>query len=523
MISSEALIFDSFIYTLVILRTILLLLIFSVHFNVMHGQDGYPREFRGVWVATVGNIDWPSAKNLSSEEQKKEILELLDLLKSMNFNAIVFQIRPSADAFYNSKYEPWSFYLNGVYDKAPFPYYDPLAFIIEETHKRGMEFHAWLNPYRAVVNFREYRSNPFPLTYEKSEWFINHGTNKYFDPGLPEVRTYTNKVVSDIVQHYDIDAIHFDDYFYPYKIKGEEFDDQRSFKSHGGDFYPDQRDDWRRENVNLIIQELQHTIKSKKPWVQFGISPFGVWRNQSVDQRGSATQAGQTNYDDLYADITLWMKKGWIDYILPQAYWHIGHKKADYKEVVQWWAKNSFGTKLYIGHGLYKLGKKNEDEAWNTKNPTQIEHQLEFNKKISKVQGSVFFSAKSLVQNPFDINGILEHTFFKHPILQPIVNKNEKYTPQPVSNARLSKIKNKQYLLEWEVVPENISFQASKFLVYLFKQGETHNINKASNIIALTGETQLIIPKKTIQSGQSLIIIAVSKNNDLSSPVSIKF
>ena len=523
MISTEELIFDSFIHTCYILRPILLLLIFFINFNYVSSQETYPREFRGVWVATVGNIDWPSAKNLSSDQQKKEILNLLNLFKSLNFNAIVFQIRPSADAFYNSKYEPWSFYLNGENDKAPFPYYDPLAFIIEETHKRGMEFHAWLNPYRAVVNYKEYRSNPFPLTYEKPEWFINHGTNKYFDPGLPEVRAYTNKVVTDIVQHYDIDAIHFDDYFYPYKIKDEVFDDLRSFKAYGGDFYPDQLENWRRENVNRIIQELHHTIKTMKPWVQFGISPFGVWRNQSDDLRGSATEAGQTNYDDLYADIVLWMKNGWVDYILPQAYWHIGHEKADYKEVVEWWSRNSYSTNLYIGHGLYKLGKMNENQAWKVQNPTQIERQLELNKQIPNIKGSVFFSAKSLIQNPYQIKGILENNFYQNPILQPIVNKNEKYTPQPVSNARLTKMKNKQYLLEWEVIPEKISFQAVKFLVYIFKQGEANNINKVSNIIGLTGETQLIIPKKTIQAGNSLIIIGVSKNNDLSSPVSLQF
>lgn len=522
MISTEGSIFDIIIQFCPMLRSIVFLYIFLCHFNTLNCQTSFPREFRGVWVATVGNIDWPSDKNLSTEEQKKEIIQMLNLFQRLNFNAIIFQIRPSADAFYKSKYEPWSFYLNGENDKAPFPYYDPLAFIIEETHKRGMEFHAWLNPYRAVVNYKEFRSNPYPLTYEKSEWFINHGNNKYFDPGLPEVRAYTNMIVTDIVQHYDIDAIHFDDYFYPYKINGETFNDQRSFEAYGGEFYPDQIADWRRQNVNSIIQELQHTIKSKKPWVQFGISPFGVWRNKSVDQRGSNTEAGQTNYDDLYADIVLWMKKGWIDYILPQAYWHIGHKKADYKEVVRWWAKNSYSTNLYIGHGLYRLGKKNENEAWNIQNPTQIERQLMMNKQISNIQGSVFFSAKSLMENPLQINEILENKIFKHPVLQPIVNKDEKFTPQAVRQPRLLKVKNKQYLLEWEAAPENISFQAVKFLVYLFKQGEAHNINKASNIIGLTGKTELLIPKKTIQNGHSILIVAVSKNNDISSPVRLK-
>ncbi len=502
------------------LFVLFLILVFNLNFGA--AQQLLPREFRGVWVATVGNIDWPSAKNLSADQQKKEIINMLDLFKSMNFNAIIFQIRPSADAFYNSKYEPWSFYLNGTNNKAPSPYYDPLAFMIQEAHKRGMELHAWLNPYRAVVNYQEYRSNPFPLTYEKPEWFINYGKNKYFDPGIPEVRAHTIKVVTDIVQNYDVDAIHFDDYFYPYQIKGQEFNDQRSFKTFGGDFYPDQRDNWRRQNVDKIIQELSLTIKSIKPWVQFGISPFGVWRNRTDDQRGSATDAGQTNYDHLYADILLWMKKGWLDYILPQVYWRIGHEKVDYKEIVQWWAGNSFNTKLYIGHGMYRLGNNEEDKAWNLQNPTQIEQQLNVNSSISQIKGSVFFSAKSFTKNPFKINEILSDKYFQTPALQPIANKQEKFAPQPVINARLRKFKNKQYILEWDLMSEKTEHEAVKFLIFQFDGNEVHNINKASNLISLTGETSLLIPKKNLKAGNSLLILAVSRNNNVSSPVRVK-
>ncbi|UCE94146.1 MAG: family 10 glycosylhydrolase [Flavobacteriaceae bacterium] len=504
------------------LRSILFVLIVLVSVFGALAQDSSPREFRGVWVATVGNIDWPSKKNLTSGQQKKEILNLLDLFKRLNFNAVIFQIRPSADAFYNSKYEPWSYYLNGENNKAPHPYYDPLAFIIEETHKRGMEFHAWLNPYRAVVNYQEYRSNPFPLTYEKPEWFINYGKNKYFDPGIPEVRSYTTKIVTDIVQNYDIDAIHFDDYFYPYKIRDEVFDDARSFASHGGNFFPEKKDDWRRENVNYIIRDLHHTIKELKPWVQFGISPFGVWRNQEDDQRGSETLAGQTNYDDLFADILYWMKNGWIDYILPQAYWHIGHEKVSYDKVIRWWSDNSFGTNLYIGHGIYKLGNNKEALAWTKKGPNEIEKQLEMNKSLSSIDGSVFFSAKSFISNTYNINNALKDRFYKHPSLQPIANKSEKFTPQPVTNPKISKIKNKQYLITWDVIPENQSYEAVKFLIYKFKEDEVHNLNKTSNIIALTGETEIRIAKKDIQAGENLIILSVSRNNNLGSPVTVK-
>ena len=493
-----------------------------LHYQCLYSQQDLKREFRGVWIATVGNIDWPSSKNLTSEEQKKEMIKLLDRFKSMNFNAVIFQVRPSADSFYQSRFEPWSYYLNGNNNQAPSPYYDPLAFVVEEAHKRGMELHAWVNPFRAVVNFSEYRSNPFPLTYEKPEWFINYGENKYFDPGIPEVRSYIKNIVTDLVQNYDIDAIHFDDHFYPYKISGQRFDDDRSFSMFGQELYPDHREDWRRQNVNRTIQDLHRTIKAIKPWVQLGVSPFGVWRNQSADQRGSLTDAGQTNYDDLYADVLLWMRNGWIDYVLPQAYWHIGHEKADFREIVRWWSSNSFGTKLYIGHSLYRLGNSGEDRAWSMDGPNQIEQQLQFNSSISQVQGSVFFSARSFDRDPLNINETLTDKYFRYPVLQPVGNDKVKFAPQPVINAKLNRVKNKLYVLEWETITEKTEFQAVKFLVYRFPKNVRQDMKNVADIISLTGEKSLTLSKKELQDAGSLMIIAVSRNNDLSSPVSIK-
>jgi uncharacterized lipoprotein YddW (UPF0748 family) len=497
-----------------------LVLIFFFIYHFGFAQQNTNREFRGVWVATVENIDWPSSKYLNTQQQKKEIIKYLDLFKSLNFNAIIFQIRPAADAFYNSKYEPWSSYLTGTNDKAPTPYYDPLAFVIEETHKRGMEFHAWLNPYRAMVNYKEYQSNPFRLTYEKSEWFINYGKNKYFNPGIPDVRKYTNKIVADIVHNYDIDAIHFDDYFYPYKIKDEKFHDEDSFKDYGGDFYPNKIEDWRRENVNIIIEELYTTIKTIKPWVQFGISPFGVWRNKSVDPAGSDTDAGQSNYDDLYADILLWLKKGWLDYVLPQAYWNIGHKKADYMKIVNWWAENKNTTNLYIGHGIYRLGDKKENRAWKKKNPTEIEKQLSLNNSISQIQGSVFFSAKSFLKNPYQINNLLKTKYYQNPILPPSTNLKENYIPEPVSNIEVNKLKNKIYRLSWESIPENKEKEAVKFIVYQFRKDERIDIKNNSNIIAITGEKYFEMNKKEFKNTNVFVVQAVSRNNNISKAVS---
>ncbi|MCD6544380.1 MAG: family 10 glycosylhydrolase [Flavobacteriaceae bacterium] len=500
-------------------KCIWLVLIVFMLYQFSNAQNKTDREFRGVWIATVENIDWPSSKDLSTKEQKKEIIQLLDLYKSLNFNAIIFQIRPSADAFYNSRYEPWSSYLTGTNDKVPTPYYDPLAFIITETHKRGMEFHAWLNPYRAIVNYKEFHSNPFRLTYEKPEWFINYGKNKYFNPGIPEVRKYTNKIVEDIVQNYDVDAIHFDDYFYPYKIKDENFSDEVAFKTYGGDYYPNNLDDWRRNNVNLIIEELYTTIKTIKPWVQFGISPFGVWRNKSVDPKGSDTDAGQTNYDDLYADVLLWINKGWLDYILPQAYWHIGHKKANYATIVEWWAENSQNVNLYIGQGAYRLDRKKEHRAWKKKKPTEIEKQLDLNKTILQIKGSAFFSGKTFVKNPLEINQILRNKYYQNPVLPPSTNHKKVFIPESVYGVQLKKQKNKKYRLSWESIPENKEKEAIKFMVYKFDKNEHISTDNSSNLLTITGSHYIDMSKKEYKQSHTFVIQAVSRNNNVSNPV----
>ena len=499
------------------------ILLFCFTILILNGISSYSqkyidREFRGVWVATIENIDWPSSKNLSTEQQKKEIIELLDFFKNLNFNAVIFQIRPAADAFYNSKFEPWSSWLTGENGKAPAPYYDPLAFAIAETHKRGMEFHAWLNPYRALVNFKEFQSNPFPLTYEKPEWFVNYGKNKYFNPGIPEVREYTNKIVADIVHNYEVDAIHFDDYFYPYKIAEEVFPDEDAFKEFGAEFYPNQIDDWRRNNVNTIIKELQATIKTIKPWVQFGISPFGVWRNKKIDPLGSETDAGQTNYDDLYADILLWVKNGWLDYILPQAYWNIGFKKADYKAVTNWWAANNYNTNLYMGQAMYRMVNP-KSKPWKKKNKTEIEKQLDFNRSISNISGSVYFSAKSFYKNPLGINEILKNSYYTNPILPPRISKSTLFIPEPVFNIKLDKIKNKKYALTWESIPENKEKEAVKFLVHQFDKNDVIDLKNSKKIIALTGEKEIELDRKDLKNGNIFVIQSASRNNDLSNPV----
>ena len=293
-------------------------------------------EFRGVWVATVDNIDFPSTKYLSSYGQQAEFVSLLDMHKRNGMNAVIVQIRPATDAFYPSQYEPWSEWLTGTQGKPPSPYYDPLEFMITETHKRGMEFHAWMNPYRAVFNINKSSISPTHVTKLHPEWFLDYGGVRYFDPGNKEAQQFVTNVVRDVVSRYNIDAIHFDDYFYPYRIPGKEFGDWKSFQKYGNGL---DKESWRRSNVDSIIVKLSRAIKEQNKNCKFGISPFGVWRNIDKDPEGSNTKAGQTNYDDLYADILLWLKMKWIDYVAPQLYWEFNHKVVGYEVLTDWWAR----------------------------------------------------------------------------------------------------------------------------------------------------------------------------------------
>jgi uncharacterized lipoprotein YddW (UPF0748 family) len=299
----------------------IVILLLLINFQKLIAQPKY--EFRGVWVATVDNIDFPSSKTLSTEAQKAEFISLLEMHKRNGMNAVIVQIRPATDAFYPSQYEPWSEWLTGKQGKPPVPYYDPLKFMITETHKRGMEFHAWMNPYRAEFRIGKSSISPTHITKLHPEWFIDYGGTKYFDPGNKDAQKFVANVVRDVVHRYNIDAIHFDDYFYPYRIAGKEFGDDASFKKYGNGM---EKETWRRSNVDSIICMLSKVIKQENKYCQFGISPFGVWRNIDKDPEGSNTKAGQTNYDDLYADILLWLKMKWIDYVVPQLYWNLDKK-----------------------------------------------------------------------------------------------------------------------------------------------------------------------------------------------------
>lgn len=368
-------------------------------------------EFRAAWIATVTNIDWPTKGTTDPAKQREEYIRMLDMHKKNGLNAVIAQVRPAADAFYPSPYEPWSEWLTGKQGKPPVPYYDPLQFMINEAHQRGMEFHAWLNPYRAVFNIKTTLTDPNHITRTFPDWFLNYGDKKYFDPGNKNAQQFVVNIVRDLVKRYPVDGIHFDDYFYPYRIAGKEFPDQKSYKVFGVGMSVDE---WRRSNVDSIIRHLAIAIKAEKPWVKFGISPFGVWRNNDKDPRGSATSAGQTNYDDLYADILLWLKEGWIDYVAPQLYWEFGHKAAAFEVLLDWWSKNTYGKHCYIGLGIYRAGS---NSAW--KDPNQLPRMIQAVRNTPNMHGVIYFSSKSFEKNPNGWNDSLKNNYYRDPATIP--------------------------------------------------------------------------------------------------------
>jgi uncharacterized lipoprotein YddW (UPF0748 family) len=387
-------------------------------------------EFRAVWIATVDNIDWPSQGNYNTELQKAEFIRQLDMHQRNGMNAVIVQVRPACDAIFPSSIEPWSQWLTGEQGRAPVPFYDPLEFMINETHKRGMEFHAWCNPYRAVFQIGHYTTtivkhgkhkrrksvwhngssiSASHVSMKHPDWILTYGDTKYLDPGNKEVQQYVNDVIRDMLSRYDIDAIHFDDYFYPYRIGGVEFPDNASYLKYG---QGTDKESWRRSNVDSVIKMLHRTIRDVKKNCKFGISPFGVWRNFTKDSLGSDTRAGQTNYDDLYADILLWMKNGWIDYVVPQLYWEFEQKNAPFGVLLDWWGKNHYDRPCYIGLGFYRAGS---NEFWRDKN--QLPRQLHAIRSNPQIGGEVYFSSTSFFRNPYGWNDTLRENFYDYPAL----------------------------------------------------------------------------------------------------------
>ncbi len=353
-------------------------------------------EMRGVWVATVTNRDWPSRPGLGARQQRAELLAHLDTAVRARLNTVMLQVRPTADALWPSPHEPWSQYLTGT--QGTDPGWDPLGTAVAEAHARGLELHAWFNPYRVALHADPTRLAASHPARRNPGWVIPYGGKLYYDPGLPEVRAFVREAMLDAVRRYPVDGVHFDDYFYPYPVAGQTFDDDAAYDRYGAAF-PD-RAAWRRDNVDRLVHETAEAIRTIRPGTRFGISPFGVWRNADGDERGSATRAGVQSYDDLHADTRKWARENWIDYICPQLYWNIGFAAADYAKLLTWWADvvRGSGTQLYAGEALYKAGDPAQPAAWQ--DPAELSRHLTLAKKYPEVRGHVFFAAREVTADP---------------------------------------------------------------------------------------------------------------------------
>jgi len=478
------------------------------------------REFRAAWIATVENIDWPSKKGMLSDIQQRELLEYFDQQQQMGLNAVVVQIRSAADAFYAKSSEPWSEWLTGRQGLAPEPFYDPLEFMIGEAHQRGLEFHAWFNLDRATFGPRASIA-PTNITNQKPEWMLTYGGRKLFNLGVPAVRSYIAGIVANVVREYDVDGIHFDDYFYPYAIAGQVLKDDSTYQTNYNGM---KKDDWRRDNVTKLVMELRDSIRENKPWVKFGISPFGIWKNQRNDPDGSATNGGQSYYE-LYADTRKWAREGLIDYIVPQVYFSSEFNRVPYKTLVDWWTKNTGKAQLYIGHAAYRVGKGSErDPGWWQ--ATQFPDQMRYNRQQQRVQGSVFFSARDLKKNPMAIRDSLQRNFYRYTALVPTMPWLDSIPPLPPRNLKAADT-GEGVELTWHQSAEALDGDgANAYLVYRFdgRQARVKLDDPRFIIARCNGEETTHFIDKTAEQGKryTYVITALDRLNNESREVLVR-
>ena len=497
------------------LRKLILLLALFLATGVgaqIQQQSPYPkREFRGAWIQAVNG----QFRGIPTEKLKQTLIDQLNSLQGAGINAIIFQVRPEADALYASQLEPWSRFLTGVQGQAPSPYWDPMQFMIDECHKRGMEFHAWINPYRVKTSLKSELS-PNHLYNIHPEWFVTYNNQLFFDPALPESRRHICMVVADIVSRYDVDAIHMDDYFYPYPAKGMDFPDDASFARYGGGFT--NRADWRRSNVNILIQKIHETIRGLKPWVKFGISPFGIYRNEKNDPLGSKTN-GLQNYDELYADVLLWARNGWVDYNIPQIYWQIGHPAADYETLVKWWAKNTENRPLFIGQSVMNT-IQNADPK--TPSMNQLPRKMALERAYQTIGGSCQWPASAVVENAGKYRDALVQEYHKYPALVPVFDFMDDKAPGKVR--KVKKVWTEDgYMLFWTPPKAKDEMdRAVQYVVYRFGDKEKVNIDDASHIVAVTRNNFYKLPYKDGKNKCRYVVTALDRLHNESKSVSKK-
>ena len=455
-------------------------------------QKAPKREFRGAWIQCVNE----QFQGLSKEEMQRTLSYQLDELAKDGVNAIIFQVRAECDALYDSPYEPWSRFLTGRQGQNPG--WDPLAWMVSECHKRGMEIHAWINPYRAKTKGTSALASN-NIAVKHPERVFEYDGLYILNPALPENREYICKIADDIVRRYDIDGFHIDDYFYPYPIAGKAIPDAKEYNA---DSRGMSIGDWRRDNVNKFIEQLHDSIRQTKPWVKFGVSTFGIYRNARSSSIGSNTR-GLQNYDDLYADVLKWVNNGWIDYCVPQLYWQIGHKTADYETLIKWWNEHAGNRPLYIGEDVERTIKYADVDNPNT-NQVAAKHKL--HEQCKNVDGTVLWYAKAAVDN-YDRYGVfLRNYYWKSPALQPLMPFIDDKAPK--KPRKLKAHQNSTNLLLTWMAPKGKGWkdEAVKYVVYQFKPGESVDISDPSHIVSLTNH-QSLETVKPAESGKYIYVV----------------
>jgi len=444
---------------------------------VNNPQEAPKRELRAAWIATVDNIDWPRKGVTDAAEQQQDLVEMLDELEDVGMNTVMLQIRPTADSFYPSEYFPWSEWLTG--EQGQDPGYDPLAFAIEESRKRNLEFHAWINPYRISLFDDLGALVPDHPALQHPDWVVSYGGRLYFDPGIPEAKQYVIDGIVEVVEKYDIDAIHFDDYIYPYPVAGIDFPDQDTYEKYGAGFA--NKADWRRHVVNTFVQDVNAAIKAAKPHVKFGISPFSIWQNKAQHPLGSET-SGFNSYLDLYTDSKRWVEEEWLDYVTPQVYWYIGFTTAAYDVLVEWWdhVARDRDIHVFIGQGAYRVGS--DDPSW--KNPDEISNQVQYNRNFDSIRGSMFYSAKWFANNPLGFADRLKQKPFRYPALVPEMPWLGGEAPNAPQSVSVIARGADGVELEWKDGGASEGDETFYYVVYRFEGENVGDTNRPESIVA---------------------------------------
>ena len=475
--------------------------LFLLMMIVLASAYAQKREFRGAWIQCVNG----QFQGMTTSAMQTTLTSQLDELQRDGVNAIIFQVRPECDALYQSSLEPWSRFLTGVQGQAPTPYWDPLQWMIDQCHKRGMELHAWINPYRAKTKGTNLLAQSHIAITHPERVFAYDGLY-VLNPGQPENRDYICKVVDDIVGRYDIDGLHIDDYFYPYPAPGQVIPDDLEFAKYNNGIKD--KGDWRRYNVDLFIEQLSATIHKRKPWVKFGVSPFGIYRNKKSDPLNGSDTNGLQNYDDLYADVLRWVNNGWIDYCVPQVYWQIGNPAADYATLIKWWNKYAAKRPLYIGEDVERTVKYPD-----LKNPAsnQMPAKFALHKQMNNVSGTVLWYAKAVADNIGNYGTMLRTTYWRYPALQPLMPFIDDKAPK--KPRKLKEVWTADGLLLFWTAPKGKGWkdEAAKYVVYRFGKGEKVDTRSEKNIVAITSNTFLKLPYENGNTKYTYMVTALDR------------